>query len=140
MPKATKAKKLVLVSATSASVTGTIKEAPKMILERVSCIHYPMQFRKNRADNQALINSGSEVNTMTPAYPKKLGFWTQKTKIEAQKIDESSLNTFEMVIAGFQVIDKLGSARIFQETFLLANTGIEVILKMLFLTFNNADI
>ena len=33
-----------------------------------------MQFRKDKEVTiQALIDSGSEVNTMTPAYTKKLG-------------------------------------------------------------------
>ena len=48
--------------------------------------------------------------------------------------------TFGMVIASFQIEDKLGRARFFQESFLLANTSIEVVLGMLFLTFSNADI
>ena len=45
-----------------------------------------------------------------------------------------------MVIAAFQVIDKLGRARFFQETFLLADTTIEVVLGMPFFIFSNADI
>ena len=45
-----------------------------------------------------------------------------------------------MVIAGFQVEDKLSRARFFQESFLLAETSMEVILEMPFLTFSNADI
>ena len=45
-----------------------------------------------------------------------------------------------MIIAGFQVEDKLGRARFFQESFLLAETSMEVVLGMLFLTLNNADI
>ena len=45
-----------------------------------------------------------------------------------------------MVIFVFQVIDKLGRVRFFQEIFLLANTSMEVILGMLFLSFSNADI
>ena len=45
-----------------------------------------------------------------------------------------------MVIAGFQVEDKLGRARLFQESFLLATTSMEVVLGMLFLTLRNADI
>ena len=48
--------------------------------------------------------------------------------------------TFEMVIAGFQVENKLGRAWFFQESCLLANINIERVLEMLFLTFNNADI
>ena len=45
-----------------------------------------------------------------------------------------------MVIANFQVEDKLGRAWFFQESFLLAETSTEVILEMFFFTFNNADI
>ena len=45
-----------------------------------------------------------------------------------------------MAIASFSVEDKLGKARFFQETFLLANTSMEVVLGMPFLTLSNADI
>ena len=50
------------------------------------------------------------------------------------------LQTFGMVIAGFQVEDQLGKARFFQKSFLLAETSMEVVLGMPFLTFSNADI
>lgn len=36
--------------------------------------------------------------------------------------------------------DQQGQAWYFQETFLLAHTNVEIILEMLFLTFNNVDI
>ena len=45
-----------------------------------------------------------------------------------------------MVIAGFSVQDKLGKVRFFKETFLLADTSMEVVLGMLFLTLSDADI
>ena len=45
-----------------------------------------------------------------------------------------------MVIAGFQVEDKLGMARFSQESFLLAETSMEVVLGMPFPIFSNADI
>ena len=45
-----------------------------------------------------------------------------------------------MVLASFQVEDKLGKIRFFQETFLLADISTEVVLGMLFLTLSNADI
>ena len=77
---------------------------------------------------------------MTPAYAAKLGFQVRKTNIEAQKIDGSTLETFGMVLADFQVEDKLGRARFFQETFLLADISAEVVLSMPFLTFSNADV
>ena len=114
MSQATKVKKLVPVLATSALVTEVSKKNQEVILDRVPCIHYPMQFRKDKkATIQALINSGSKVNAITPAYAKQLGLQVRKTNVGAQKIDGSSLWTFEMVIAGFQVEDKLGRVRFF---------------------------
>ena len=74
MSQATKVKKLIPVLATSASVTEASKKAQEVILDRVPCIHYPVQFRKDkRATIRALIDSGSKVNAMTPAYAKQLG-------------------------------------------------------------------
>ena len=45
-----------------------------------------------------------------------------------------------MVLADFQVEDKLGRVRFFQETFLLADISAEIVLDMPFLTFSNANI
>ena len=82
-----------------------------MILDQVLCLHYLVQSTKNKeATIQALIDSGSEVNAMTLAYAKELSLWTSKTDVGAQNIDELSLDTFGILIAGFQVIDKLGRA------------------------------
>ena len=47
---------------------------------------------------------------------------------------------FEIVIASFQIENKLGKTWFFQETFLLADFNIDMILKMLFLNFNNVNI
>ena len=47
---------------------------------------------------------------------------------------------FGMVLASFQVEDKLGRARFFQELFLLADISTQVVLGMPFLTFSNADV
>ena len=45
-----------------------------------------------------------------------------------------------MVIAGFQIENKLGKAQFFEESFLLADTSIEVVLRMPFLILSNANI
>ena len=45
-----------------------------------------------------------------------------------------------IVIVGFLIQDKLGKIRFFEGTFLLADTSIEVVLGILFLTFSNVDI
>ena len=62
------------------------------------------------------------------------------TNVGTQKIDKSSLAIYAIVIAAFKVVDKLGCSWFFQETFLLADINIEVVLGMPFLTFSNADV
>ena len=113
----------------------------KVALVQVSCIHYPLHFRKDNQNKvQALIDYGSKVNTMIPAYILKLGLRVRQTNVGAQKIDGSTLKTFEIVLASFQIEDKLGRARFFQETFLLADISVEVVLEIFFLTLSNANI
>ena len=74
MPPAIRVKKLVSVLVTFALVIEANKKAQGVILDRVPCIHYPVQFQKDkRATIWALINLGSKVNAMTPAYAKQLG-------------------------------------------------------------------
>lgn len=87
-----------------------------------------------------MINLGSEVNAMVSTHTKKLGLQIQKTNIRVQKIDESSLETYSIVLAGFQVQDKFGKARFFQKTFLIADTSMEVIFGIPFLTFNKVEV
>ena len=77
---------------------------------------------------------------MTLAYATQLGLKVQKTNISAQKIDRSSPATYCMVIAPFRVLNTLGRSWFFQETFLLANISMKVVLGMLFLTFSNFDV
>ena len=118
-------------------MTETNKE---VTLKRVSCIYYLLCFKKDTTGVRALVDLSSKVNAMTPTYTAKLGFKVRKTDIEAQKIDGSTIETFEMVLANFQVEDKLGRSQFFQETFLLADISTEVVLGMPFLTLSNADI
>ena len=76
---------------------------------------------------------------MSPAYIKRLGLKTRKTNVGAQKIDGSTYKIFGMVIADFQVEDKVGRPRFYQKTFLIADTKFEVILGMPFLKLSNAN-
>ena len=95
-------------------MTGASKKAPKVILDQVPYMYYLVQFQKDKeATIWAVIDSGSKINTMTPVYANKLGLQTWKIDVRAQKIDESSLNIFGIVIAGFQVLDKQGRAWFF---------------------------
>ena len=116
--------------------------ARKEALERVSCIHYQVRFKKDadKAPVQALINSGSEVNAIYPSFAKQLGLPIRPTDVGAQKIDGTTLDTHGMVVAAFSVEDKANRVRFFKETFLVANVSPEVVLGMLFLTLSGANI
>ena len=50
---------------------------------------------------EALIDSGSEVNEMTPAFAAKLGLSTRPTDFDAMKIDGSPLAIYDMAVAAF---------------------------------------
>ncbi len=76
---------------------------------------------------------------MSPAYATKLGLTGQKTSIGAQKIDGLPLETYDMVSASFLLKSSLRKFRFFEEIFLLADTSIEVVLRMLFLALSNAN-
>ena len=87
-----------------------------------------------------MLDSGNKINSMSPIYIEKLGLKARKTNVGAQKIDSSALEIFEIVIAGFQVEDKGGRPKFFQEIFLMADTKFEVILRMFFLKISNTNI
>ena len=102
-------KKLALISATSVPLTNISGKK----VARVPCIYYPIRFRESQEQVRALFDSGSKINAMSPAFVRKLDFHIQKTNIGAQKIDDSTLKTFGMVIADFQMEDKVGRPKFF---------------------------
>ncbi len=77
---------------------------------------------------------------MTPAFATKLGLSTRPIVVGARKIDGSLLATYGMAVATFLLRDSLGKVRFFEETFLLADTSMKVVLGMPFLALSNADI
>ena len=111
------------------------------VLDTIPCICYLVQFHKDKGkDVLALFDSSNEVNAMTLAHAAHLGLKVKVTHVGVQKINGSLLVTYSMVIAAFQVVDKLGRSWFFQETFLLADISIEVVLGMPFLTLSNVDV
>ena len=121
------AKKLVLVSATSTPVTETREETVETAktvesaevakdsaeskgeypnLARVPCIWYPITFRKKSVSMSALLDSGSEVNSIHLTFARKLGLPVRPINVGAQKIDGTMLDIFEMVVIAFSIIDK----------------------------------
>ena len=116
-------------------------------LEQVTCIQYPIAFPVGVIlDGSALdsvlapLNLSSEVNAMYPALTKRLGFVVQTTNIGAQKINGTTLEIYEIVVAAFSVTDQANRVKFFKETFLVANISPDVVFGMPFLTFSGADI
>ena len=62
-------------------MTGARKKA----LERVPCIHYPVQFKKDKTQVQVLINSRSEVNAIHLSFAKQLGHPIRSIYVGAEK-------------------------------------------------------
>ena len=58
---------------------------------------------------------------MNSVFAWKLGCYIWKTNVKAQKIDGSTFEIFERVIADLQVTNKDGKPRFFQKTFLIVN-------------------
>ena len=74
---------------------------------------------------------------MTLGYVLMLCLKICATNIKVQKIDSFILKTFEIVLASFEIKDKLEKARFL---FLLADFNIKIVLKMLFFIFSNTII
>ena len=93
----------MLVSATSLSVTAASTEALKVkVLDKVFCVCYSIQFHKDKnKDVLALLDSGSEINAITPAYTAYLGLKVRVTNADEQKINKSLLATYNIVIVAF---------------------------------------
>lgn len=76
---------------------------------------------------------------MTPDYAAKIGLAIRPINVNSQKIDNFLLKIYGVVFAKFLVKDKESKDRFFKETFLLADTNIEVILRISLLSLSNAD-
>lgn len=77
---------------------------------------------------------------MTPAYITKLGPRPRSTNVAAQKIDSSVLETHGIPSASFLFQDSQERVQFFKETFLQADTSMEIVLEMPFLALSNTDV
>ena len=87
-----------------------------------------------------MFDTRSEVNAISQVFAHQLDLTIQKTNVGAQKIDGTTLKTYEMVVSTFSVLDKDGRERFFEESFLLADIKSEIVLEMPFLTMSNTDL
>ena len=118
--------------ATSISVSKKKEE-----LEQVPYIWYPVTFKDQ---TEALLDLGSKVNIMSQAFANELGFFIEKTNVGAQKIDDTTLKTYKMIISTFSIFDKDSKERLFEKSFLLADVKPEIVLEIPFLTMSNVDV
>lgn len=90
--------KLIWILATLVLVTNNNEV---FVLKKILYIKYPVKFQKKYEQIKALFNNSSKVNFISFDFTWKLGFNFQKTHDGAQKIDDSTLRIFGMVIADF---------------------------------------
>ena len=116
-------------------------------LEQVTCIQYPITFPGGVTQDgsildsvSALLDSGSKVNAIHPAFAKRLGFVVRTTNVGTQKIDGTTLETNRMMVAAFSVTDQANKIKFFEETFLVANVSPDMVLEMLFFILNSANV
>lgn len=69
-----------------------------------------------------------------------LGVITRTTNVGAPKIDYFSLKMYSTVLVGFFSQNSIGRVRFFEEIFFLAETSIQLVFGILFLSFTNVDI
>ena len=140
----------MLVSTASTLVTEDSEEAilvSIMKLEQVTCIQYPIIFPSGvTQDSSALdlvsafLDSGNEANAIHLAFIKRLGLEVQTINIGAQKIDGTTFEIYEMVVAAFSVTDQADRIKFVEEIFLVINISPDVVFGMLFLILSSADI
>ena len=80
----------MLVLAISVPITDSGEE----VVVKVLCIYYSVQFQEAQEQVRSLLNSGSKLNAINPAFTQKLDLYIQKTNVKAQKIDGYTLEIF----------------------------------------------
>ena len=77
---------------------------------------------------------------MHPVFAERLSLVIQTINVGNQKIDGTTVKTYEMVVAAFSVTDQADKVRFLEKIFLIVNISPEVVLAMLFLILNGADV
>ena len=115
-------------------MTGKKKEEE---LELVACIWYLVTFKDQ---TEALLNLKSEVNTISLVFASQLGLRICKSNVQAQKIDDTTLETYGIVVSSFCLLDKDSQETFFEESFLWADVKPNTMLGIFFTIMSNADI
>lgn len=92
---------------TSTLIIGVNIRIENQQLKYIPSIQYPIKFKKGRLTKiQILLDFDSKVNTMTPAYMAILALHVCSIDVGVKKIDGSTLLTYSMMLANFQIEDK----------------------------------
>ena len=73
-------------------------------------------------------------------FAERLGLVVQTTNVSAQKIDGTTLETYEIVVVVFSVTDQANRVRFFEKIFLVANVSLDVVFGMPFFSLSGADV
>lgn len=143
-------KKLVLVLTTFRSMSKDSEKAILVIakeLEQVTYIQYPIVFQGDiTQDNPVLdpilafFDSGNKVNVIHLPFIERLGLVVQSTIVIAQKINDTTLKIYRMIVAVFSITDQVNKVNFFEETFFVANVNLDMVLGMFFFTLSSIDI
>ncbi len=106
-------------------------------LEWIPCIWYPVTFKDQ---TEALLDSEREINVISQVFAHQLGLKIWKTNVGAQKIDDTILKTYKIIVSTFSVLDNNGRGRLFEKSFLLADIKPNVMLEIPFFTMSNLDV
>ena len=78
------------------------------------------------------------MNAIHPTFIIELGYWVRPTNLEAEKIDNTTLNIYEIVVTAFSMSNKANQVRFLEKIFLMANFGPKIALGISFLSLNKA--
>lgn len=99
---------------------------------------YLIQFKIQQIET--LINYRNKLNTISSTLRARLGLTTPQISFNVQKIDSFVFKIYSMVIERFLIENKSSKISFLDKTFLLADTSIEVVLRMIFIALNNRNI
>ena len=107
-------------------------------LAQVPYIYYSINFGKKSVST--LLDLGSKVNAIYLIFAKELGLLIRTADVGVQKIVDTTLNTYGMVVVAFLVKDKANQVRFFEKIFLVANVSPEVVLRMFFFILSRVNV
>ena len=107
-------------------------------LAQVPYIRYAITFLRKSV--LTLLDLSSKSNAIYPTFIKKLELPIRLIDVRAQKFDNITLDSYEMVVTVFLITNKTNRVKFFKETFLVANISPKIVFKMFFFTLSDTDI